>query len=252
MKLQSILTAVALVTAAIAAPAGAATNLIKNGSFELGSIGNGAIPFWTRTNTPDFVPAADQAAAIIGYNNTNSYPTGAYGESVTPDNTVSASPDAVGTQAAYFVGDFSMNETLSQLTYLGVGNYKIGFSYYLTANGLANVNNASLAASILSVPVANTSITGASAAQTWFYASGVAQITVAGHYLTSLTFNSNGFPSKDVVVDRVFGVRTNDPADVVIPGTPSFVPEPATWTMLIAGFGLVGLASRRRDRTVAA
>ncbi len=36
-----------------------------------------------------------------------------------------------------------------------------------------------------------------------------------------------------------FGSRTTVPA----------VPEPATWAMLIAGFGLVGAAMRRRDRT---
>ncbi|MGL6043786.1 MAG: PEPxxWA-CTERM sorting domain-containing protein [Sandaracinobacteroides sp.] len=32
----------------------------------------------------------------------------------------------------------------------------------------------------------------------------------------------------------------------------SLVPEPATWTMLIAGFGLVGLASRRRTAGISA
>lgn len=32
----------------------------------------------------------------------------------------------------------------------------------------------------------------------------------------------------------------------------SAVPEPATWAMLIMGFGLVGLAARRRDRSVLA
>ena len=36
-----------------------------------------------------------------------------------------------------------------------------------------------------------------------------------------------------------------------ISGT-AFVPEPATWTMMISGFGLVGVAARRRRRTVAA
>jgi hypothetical protein len=30
------------------------------------------------------------------------------------------------------------------------------------------------------------------------------------------------------------------------------VPEPATWTMLIAGFGLVGTAVRRRREALAA
>lgn len=246
MKLHSILTATAIAAAGVAAPAGAVVNLIDNGSFEAGPLGNGPIPSWVRTNTPDFAPSQDVPAAIIRYNNTNAYPTGAFGELVTPDNVVPASPDAVGSKAAYFVGDFSVNETLSQLTYLGVGNYKIGFSYYLTQNGLNNVNNASLSAQILSVPVANTVITGTSGAQTWFYASGVARINVAGHYLTSLVYNSNGFPSKDVVVDRVFGVRTNETPTAIIPGTPSFVPEPQTWAMFVLGFGLVGTTLRRR------
>lgn len=35
-------------------------------------------------------------------------------------------------------------------------------------------------------------------------------------------------------------------------GTSGVVPEPASWAMLIAGFGLVGAAARRRRQTVAA
>ncbi|MCG2842179.1 PEPxxWA-CTERM sorting domain-containing protein [Sandaracinobacter sp. RS1-74] len=38
--------------------------------------------------------------------------------------------------------------------------------------------------------------------------------------------------------------------DPVVPGTPGGVPEPATWAMLIAGFGLVGSAMRRRREAV--
>jgi hypothetical protein len=34
--------------------------------------------------------------------------------------------------------------------------------------------------------------------------------------------------------------------------TTAGIPEPASWAMLIAGFGLVGAASRRRNMTVAA
>lgn len=40
--------------------------------------------------------------------------------------------------------------------------------------------------------------------------------------------------------------------DDFIFGEPAAVPEPATWAMLIAGFGLVGLSSRRRQRSLAA
>jgi hypothetical protein len=233
--------------AGAAMPAHAVTNLIRNGSFEAGATGTGGFARWTKTNVP-----ANAPASVISYNSTNNYPTGAFGESVTPDNLVSVSPDAVGGKAAYFVGDFSVNEAISQLTYLGVGNYRVGFSYYLTQNGLNNAGNASFSATIIGVPVASTAITGGSAARTWRYASGVGQITVAGHYNTAFTFNSNASPSKDIVIDRVFAVRTNDPADVIIPPTPSFVPEPQTWAMIVLGFGLVGAAARRRQRVLAA
>ena len=40
-------------------------------------------------------------------------------------------------------------------------------------------------------------------------------------------------------------------ADAINPGGGA-VPEPASWAMLLAGFGVVGVASRRRRRTVAA
>ena len=226
------------------------TNLIVKGSFEAGAPGINGFTGWTKTNTPSGV-GSDQAASAVGYNNNNSYPTGAYGESVSPDNAVSASPDAVGNQGAYFVGDQSVNESISQLTYLGVGNNRVGFSYYLTANGLANVNNLSLSGTIIGTTVATTSITGASTAQTWQYASGVGHISLAGFYNTAFVFNSNGTPSKDVVIDRVFAIATTDAATVEIPPTPTTVPEPSTWAMLLAGFGLTGFAVRRRKITVA-
>jgi hypothetical protein len=250
VKLNTILAAAAFV--AVAAPASAATNLIINGSFEAGGAGVGVVPGWTKTNTPDNQPAQDQPASVITYNNTNPYPLGAYGEAVTPDNTVSQSPDDVGTKAAYFVGDFSNNETWSQLTYLGVGNYKVGFSYYLPQNGRNNANDARLDATILGVPVASTMITSNSAAQTWFYASGVAQITVAGHYMTSLVYNSFGRAAKDIVIDRVFGIRTNDAPTVVIPPNPTTVPEPESWALMLLGFGMLGVSMRRRQSVVAA
>lgn len=247
-----LLASAVLAIGAAASPASAVTNLIKNGSFEAaGTTGSGAFANWTKSNVPTN-NGVDQPASVIAYNSTASYPVSAYGEAVTPDNAASHSPDAVGNFGAYFVGDTSVNESISQLTYLGVGNYRVGFSYYLTANGLANAGNASFDGTIIGVPVAMTTITGASPSQTWQYATGVASISLAGYYRTSFVFNSNLNPSKDIVIDRVFAIATTDPATVIIPPTPTYVPEPATWGLLVIGFGLVGASSRRRAKAVTA
>jgi hypothetical protein len=242
----------ATVTALLAAVPAAAVNKIINGSFEqAGTTGVGAFTGWSKLNTPDNSPTQDQPASVIRYDSNAAYPISAYGERVTPDNAASGSPDAVGGYAAYFVGDHSVNETLYQDIYLAPGNFRVGFSYYLTANGLRNRNNASLAVSILGIPVATTMISSTSPGQSWFNASGVGQIQTGGWYRTALVFNANGNPSKDVVVDRVFGVRTKDAASVLIgPGTAG-VPEPATWATLLTGFVLIGLGMRR-NRPLAA
>ena len=248
MNFRTFVLAGSLLAGLGAVPAHAVTNLIKNGSFEAaGTTGTGAFTSWKKTNMPSNAPAS-----VIVYNSTADYPTSAFGEAVPPANVATASPDAVGNYAGYFVGDFSVNETISQFTYLTPGNYRVGFSYYLTANGLANAGNASFQATIIGVSVASTAITSASPGQVWQYASGVGQITKAGYYDTAFVFNSNQAPSKDIVIDQVFALPTTDPADVIIPPTPSFVPEPATWGMLVLGFGLVGVASRRRVKTVSA
>ena len=240
--------AVALSAASFAAPAAAVTNLIKNGSFEAGAVGTGGFLQWTKSNVPSNAPAS-----VINYNSTASYPNGAFGESVFADNSVSASPDAVGGKAAYFVGDLSVNETISQLTYLRVGNYRLGFSYFLTANGLANPGNSSFQATIIGAPVAATAIIAGAPGRTWVNISGVGQITRAGYYTTAFVFNSNlGGASKDIVIDRAFAVQTTDPATIIIPPTPTVVPEPSSWALLLLGFGFVGLAARRRKTVVAA
>ena len=240
--------AVLLAAASVAAPAAAVTNLIKNGSFEAGAVGTNGFTDWTKTNIP-----ASQRASIINYNSTASYPNGAFGESVFADNSVSASPDAVGGKAAYFVSDVAVNESISQLTYLRAGNYRLGFSYFLTANGLANPGNSSFQATIIGAPVAATAIIANAPGRVWINVSGVGQITQAGYYTTAFVFNSNlGGASKDIVIDRAFAVATTDPATIIIPPNPTIIPEPANWMLLLLGFGLVGAVARRRKAAVAA
>ena len=82
MSIKTVLLT-AVVAMGIAAPAAAATNLIKNGSFELSGTGAGTVANWTKVNIPGSEPAS-----IISYNSNASYPIGAFGEQVTPDNVV--------------------------------------------------------------------------------------------------------------------------------------------------------------------
>jgi hypothetical protein len=232
--------AVLLVIAGTITGAHCATNILTNGSFEIPDPQNGSRFFgWEKVNVPPSTPTV-----VIPYDTKSPYPTGAYGESVTPDNSISQSTDTVGNYAAYFVSDISVNETIKQSTYLTPGNYRIGFSYYLTANGLANVNNSSINASIIGIPVAFTTINSSSVGKVWFSATGVGRITVEGFYTTALTFNSNGQPAKDVIVDRIYAIPTTDPYTVEIPGTPDSIPEPTS--LLLGIIGLSAITLRRK------
>lgn len=243
---------IAAILALPAAPAAAVTNLIANGSFEDGPVGAGPIPGWDKSNVPDGIPSSDKPASVIAYGRGTSYPTGAYGEGVPAPTRPSLSPDAAGTQGLYFVSDYSSGEAITQLTWLGVGNYRLGFEYYLPHNGWTNRNDASFAATIIGVPVVSTAISRDSTAQTWLDKSGVARITRTGYYLTSFVFSAYGQPAKDVVVDRVYAYRTDDAPTTVIPPTPTAVPEPQVWALLLAGFGLTGATLRRRRSPAAA
>lgn len=209
-----------------------ATNLVVNGSFE------NALANWTiggvDNDTPKYPPAA------IFYNSPSPYPVGAFGEAVTPDNSVSASPDAVGNRAAYFVSDFAINQSLSQSVFLASGVYKIGFSAYAPQNGFNNVGDATFSGSIAGIQLASYAVSDGQP-RVWQAFSAEKTVNNGSLFDISFVFNTNRDPSKDVVIDRVFITRIGDI-------TPSSVPEPSSWAMLLAGFGLVGLMSRRAKR----
>ena len=227
--MKILLSAIAAFAAISAVPANAAPNLIANGSFEQGLAG------WTVVNNGQI----NSEAQVINYNQASAYPTGAFGEAVPTDNN-SSNPgfDAVGSKFLYLSTDTG-NNTLSQTVNLVAGtSYTFGFDYYLPANGYANPNNATLVASLAGGEFARFDL-GSQAATTWLYASAARTFTASQSGAFTLSFSGNGVTAKDVGIDRVFMAQT------------SAVPEPATWAMMIGGFGLVG-ASMRRRKTVAA
>jgi hypothetical protein len=222
MIMKSLAAAVLLAGAGFASQASAA-NIVQNGSFETGNFSS-----WTLGGIVDSFPAV-----VIPYNSSASYPGGAFGEPIPPNNAVTNSPDAAGTHAAYFVSDFAA-ETLTQTVHLTAGIYQIGFSAYLPQNGYNNAGDAMFTGSIAGVLLAN--FDAASLAPvTWKTYAGSTTIVAEGDYLVTFTFNTGFNPSKDVVIDQVY----------IIPGNPS-IPEPASLAILGAGLAGLGLTRLRR------
>lgn len=214
-------------TLALSAPATAAVNLVGNGSFESGLAG------WTIGGTD----AQNVPPVALFYNSATAYPTGAFGEAVPVNNAGTNSPDLPGARAAYFVSDLANNQSLTQMVSLGVGTYQIGFSAYAPANGFGNIGEADFSGTIAGITLASYAVsTGPKTI--WQTFAGSVDITTAGNYAVSFVFNTDLRPSKDVVIDQVYIIAGNPP----VPG----VPEPATWALLLAGFGMVGFAARRR------
>jgi hypothetical protein len=230
---QALLAAAA--TLLLSAPASAAVNLVSNGSFE------DALTGWTIGGDAGAGQQGGGLAPVaIFYGAAQPYPQGAFGEAVPQNDALTNSPDAAGARAAYFVTDQATNQSLTQSVWLTAGTYQIGFSVYAPRNGYRNTGDAMFSGTIAGETLANYAVSSGPAT-TWQTYKGSTDILVDGFYDVSFVFNTDLYPSKDVVIDQVY----------IIAGNPG-VPEPATWAMMILGFGLVGAASRRRQTKVLA
>ncbi len=113
---------------------------------------------------------------------------------------------------------------------LGAGHYSVSYYYSPRPNQAADTNGITLAIGSTALD----SVTGAGAGDTVWQLRTVDFVTTGG----ALTFSAIGNS------DGVGGYLD----DITI----SAVPEPATWGLMIAGFGMVGFAARRRRTVVAA
>jgi hypothetical protein len=214
---------------ALPALAFADTNLLTNGSFESFDPNTRAPTGWT------LAPGnLSTNGVVIDYNSATPYPTGAFGEAVPADNAIgNPGLDAVGSHAFYFVDDFANPaETLTQQVSVTSGTiYNFGFDAYLPQNGLNNAGNAAFSATVGGDTFANFTVTaGQTPGWVHYSASAVANATASTDF--TFSFMTNLFPSKDVVIDRVYFAAA--------------VPEPGTYALMLAGLGAIGFIARRR------
>ena len=237
MLKRMMTTAATLAVAVAAASSAPAVNLLTNGGFETGSFSG-----WTVT----FDAADDHPQVVIRTDNVGrTYPTGAFLEGIPSDPlTGGGSGELGGTYGAYFSSDITASgalttESISQNVALVAGtNYTFGFDYYLPANGQANPGDAFFTASFAGTPFA-TFTASTLPCCTWSTVSGGFFAPSVGVGTLQLNFASPGafMFGKDFVIDRVY-----------LTATSSLVPEPASWAMMVAGFGLMGAAMRRRSK----
>jgi len=211
-----------LVVAAISMCCATAGNaaIVTNGDFEKGDLSGWTVSAGTDPSHPPIV---------IGYNNTNGFPNGAYGESV---------PAPVGglTSGAYFSSDFAAQSISQSLALTANTDYSLGFDVYAPQNGRNNPFDASLFASLNGTAI-STVLSADSLTKGWVHYTSTFTANTAPSFNLALNFLGGGNTAADFVIDNV-SVANVAPA-----------PEPSTWAMMILGFcGLGFMAYRRKSK----
>ena len=236
--------AIAAVVLAAAAPAAAATNLVTNGSFEAGYVQNtefgasypaGAGPVgWTSADAGAynlyFDPAtASSVDAASRFGGRQKFHTSFSG----------ASPD--GGKFVALDGDTNYNGPLTQsIAGLTVGK-KYAVSFFWGAGQFDNRTGDTterLDVSFGGTTQSTATLSNPSGGFTGWFAKTLDFTATAS--TQTLSFLSIGSPAGLPPLAVLDGVSV------------TAVPEPATWGLMFAGFGLVGVAVRARRQTIAA
>lgn len=143
-------------------------------------------------------------------------------------------------------------------------------TFTLGSIGNAKLNIVSLAADdLIVVSVNGTAIVGAgifgpgngnvfftaggpSTPYTFAYNNGAVNASFAAPFVVGLNTVTLTVNNNNAGINTGNGGLTGGPGNYAISGTVTAVPQPAVWGPMIVGFGMVGVASRRRATVVAA
>ena len=139
-------------------------------------------------------------------------------------------------------GNPGLFSTRLPLDILAGATYELSFMYRSTLPGQENTASASFGGQTFNVSSSNEAFSQFSQS---FVVNSVASSTIAFQGLKSDTDNSG--IGIDGVLLRIVGLPGGGvPTDPGLP-LPAAVPEPATWAMMLMGFGMVGFGMRRRQ-----
>ncbi len=215
--MKRALTAVALVAATFGgATAANAANILTNGSFEAGI-------------------AANPLATVAGGDST----------SITGWTVGGAGVDLIGSFWAAQDGTRSLdlasiaNGSVSQ-TFATVAGTVYNVSYWIARNPQGGINPRTGSVSINggAAPVSFTNATTDTTNMGWINLT--TQFTATAATSTITFASTNGTDGFGLALDNVS-----------VEAATSAVPEPATWLMMIAGFGLIGAGMRRKRSSLA-
>ncbi|WP_426168589.1 PEPxxWA-CTERM sorting domain-containing protein [Sandarakinorhabdus sp. DWP1-3-1] len=205
--------------AALAGAAPAAANLLVNGNFEASTSQTSTPTGWTNIGHTEGV-ISYASFGTPAYDGDYYYDIGGYGGATpAPGEGISQTVTTVPTALYTLTFGFSGENTAGVSTVLDV----------LIGSQLSQFTIVGDGSGVFKKPFQTTSIN--------YLATG-ASTTISFTIASSTAFGFN-----DPLIDGV---------SFALAGPGSTVPEPASWAMLIAGFGLVGAAARRRRVAVAA
>ena len=204
--------------------------------------GNATITYTTSTGAPDKgIPAGE--TLLVDFNSAPTDPYTLSGDYGYATGTSGAAASPAGDNSQYFYTSSAIGSgsaTLSTLDLTRIGFYWGSIDSYNSVDvlGAGGTTLFTLGGSAFS-PANGDQGAPNTNQRVDFLATG-------GDVITGLRFNATGVAFE---IDDVTGTLTEGGG-----GSGSTVPEPATWALMLAGFGFVGFAARRRGaaRTVAA